>query len=107
MAQAGLLAFDHARPRNQHQARSAEDHRAGRYLMFAHDTALSGRTLAERSGTAAARRATAARMSPRNSGWQSHGRERSSGWNWQPRNHGWPGSSMIATSWSSGDVPVA
>ena len=98
VAQTGLGAFDHARPRDQHEARAAENHRARRYLPFAHDTALSARTLAERSGAVSARRTTAARMSPRNSGWQSHGRERNSGWNWQPRNHGWPGSSMISTS---------
>ena len=70
VAQAGLRAFDHARPRDQHEARAAENHRARRYLATSHDTALSARTLAERSGAVSARRTTAARMSPRNSGWQ-------------------------------------
>src|SRR5262249_31327365 len=98
MPQAMLGTFDHAWPRDQYDPRTAENHTADCYLALAHDTALTGRTFAERSGAVSARRTTAARSNPRNSGWQSHGRERSSGWNWQPRNHGWPGSSIISTS---------
>ena len=30
------------------------------------------------------------------SGWPSRGVEVNSGWNWQPKNHGWPGSSTIS-----------
>src|SRR5581483_6279374 len=81
MAQARAGAFDYARPRDQHDLRAAEDDAASLNAGRAHDTDLSARTLAARCGASAARRATAARISPRNSGWQSHGRERSSGWN--------------------------
>src|SRR4051794_12708474 len=41
--------------------------------------------------------ARAAAMNERNSGCGALGRERYSGWNWQPRNHGWSSSSTIST----------
>ena len=42
--------------------------------------------------------AAAAAMKPANSGCGRVGRDCSSGWNWQPMNHGWSGSSTISTS---------
>src|SRR5262249_59498185 len=50
--------------------------------------------------------ARAAAMYERNSGCGAIGRDLYSGWNWQPRNQGWPSSSMISTNFPSGDAPV-
>ena len=43
-------------------------------------------------------RASAAPMKLANSGCGPVGRDLSSGWNWQPMNHGWSGSSTISAS---------
>ena len=54
---------------------------------------------ASASSVTAARCARAARMKSLKSGWQAKGLDFSSGWNWQPRNHGWSSwSSMISTN---------
>jgi hypothetical protein len=53
----------------------------------------------------AARRASAAAISSRNSGCGRSGRLLNSGWAWVPTQNGWPGSSMNSTSRLSGDVP--
>src|SRR6185436_15377453 len=50
--------------------------------------------------------ALAAATNDRNSGCGVPGRERYSGWNWQPTNQGWPSSSMISTNLPSGEMPV-
>src|SRR5579863_2303628 len=104
MTQGRLGALDHAGPGDYGEFAAAEDHATR--VNLDHDALRSARTL-DRSGVRAALRASAALIRPRNSGWHSSGRDLSSGWNWQPRNHGWPGNSMISTSAPSGEVPVA
>src|SRR4051812_37545831 len=49
----------------------------------------------------------AAAMKPAKSGCGRVGRDWSSGWNWQPMNHGWFVSSTISTSCPSGDRPLS
>src|SRR5690606_35945440 len=52
------------------------------------------------------RRSFAARTNAANSGCGRIGRDFSSGWNWQPRNQGWSGISMISTRLPSGETPL-
>ncbi len=51
--------------------------------------------------------AAAAATKPANSGCGRVGRDWSSGWNWQPMNHGCCASSTISTSEPSGDSPLS
>src|SRR3954471_9571384 len=51
--------------------------------------------------------AAAAATKPANSGCGRVGRDCSSGWNWQPMNHGCDGSSTTSTSWPSGESPLS
>src|SRR5207244_13026007 len=48
---------------------------------------------------------SAAPMNAAKSGCGSSGLDLNSGWNWQPRNHGWSGASTISTKFLSGDTP--
>ena len=49
----------------------------------------------------------AAAMKPEKSGCGRVGRDLSSGWNWQPMNHGCYASSTISTSEPSGESPLS
>jgi hypothetical protein len=50
-------------------------------------------------------RSSAAATNDTNSGCGRNGVDANSGWNWQPRNHGWSATSTISTSCPSGDAP--
>src|SRR3970040_91820 len=52
-------------------------------------------------------RSRAAPTNPANSGWGRLGRDRNSGWNWEPTIQGWSLSSHISTSEPSGSMPLA
>ena len=105
MAQARSAALDHARAGDQHQRGPPKTIHCARadYSDLRLRVTMTGICSATRpwpSARAPASRAPHDRR-PDQSAEQrmrSSGRDFNSGWNWQPRNHGWPGSSMISTS---------
>src|SRR4051812_21666876 len=91
-----VAGLDHARPGDE-EGRAPEGPRHQRELR-------ASSSAAARAG-AAARRRSAAAMKPANSGCGRVGRDFSSGWNWQPMNQAWSGSSITSTNPPSGDCP--
>src|SRR5262249_60427535 len=92
-----LIGLAHARTRDQKRPVDRGEAPAGHRVL----PASSARTLIGASRSPNACR-TAASMNEANSGCGRVGRDLSSGWNWQPRNQGWVGSSMISTNPPSG-----
>src|SRR5262249_21971315 len=110
--------FDHAGAREKEGRRAAADRSPGCDVDpadAAQAVSSGGRSRTSACSAAvsavvcsrAERWALAARMKSRKRGWHAKGLDLSSGWNWQPRNHGCSScSSMISTNLRSGDIPA-
>src|SRR4030065_542880 len=48
----------------------------------------------------------AAAINALKTGWGSNGLDLNSGWNWQPKNHGWFSISTVSTNFPSGLIPL-
>src|SRR5579859_2100265 len=106
-----LFRFDHARPGNQGNRRATSEQeafppRAGQlYRLWIGHQDQSRREYSRTCSNAPPRRAERrlcrcswdAPMKDRNSGCGSMGFDLNSGWNWQPRYHGWSAISQIST----------